>query len=77
MKPLSEGQTSRVDQILAAKASAGDDAFLWLHDSGDCILWPDEKSSENDDGKNAVGRWQLNAAEVAELDDSGAVDMHA
>lgn len=61
------------NEILSAKAQR-DDAYLWLHDSGDCILWPTEESSINDDGKNAIGRWQVSEEVAAELIDSGEVD---
>lgn len=62
------------NEILSAKAAAGDDAYLWLHDSGDCILWPTEEASTNDDGKNALDRWQISSEVAAELIDSGEVD---
>ena len=62
------------NEILAAKAAAGDDAYLWLHDSGDCILWPTEEASINDDGQNAIDRWQVSSEVAAELIDSGEVD---
>jgi len=61
-------------EILSAKAAAGDDAYLWLHDSGDCILWPNEESSINDDGKNAIERWQVSKEVAAELIETGEVD---
>ena len=60
--------------ILEAKADLGHDAYLWLHDSGDCILWPSEKVSVNDDGMNAVARWQVTETVVKELISSGEVD---
>lgn len=66
--------TSKITTILAAKKSAGTDAYLWLHDSGDCILWPTEEASENDDGQNAVGRWTLTKAEVNDLINTGECD---
>ncbi len=66
--------TTIVNEILSAKSAAGNDAYLWLHDSGDCILWPTEEASINDDGKNAVERWQLSSDEVAELIETGEVD---
>jgi hypothetical protein len=42
--------------------------------SGDCILWPDEESSIDDDGRNAIERWQLTAEESEELIETGEVD---
>lgn len=66
--------SNKISTILDAKKSAGSDAYLWLHDSGDCILWPTEEASENDDGKNAIGRWTLNKAEVNELIGTGECD---
>lgn len=66
--------SSKITEILNAKKSAGSDAYLWLHDSGDCILWPSEEASQNDDGRNALNRWQLTKAEVSELIDSGECD---
>jgi len=60
--------------ILDRKHEEGQDAFLWVHDSGDVILWPDEHSSENNDGSHAVARWQVGPAAVSELIASGEVD---
>lgn len=65
---------NEIAEILTAKAAAGPDAYLWLHTSGDCILWPDEDASENDDGARAIGRWQLDSGAKAALIDSGEVD---
>lgn len=63
-----------LNEILTAKANAGPDAYLWLHTSGDCILWPDETAAENDDGARAIGRWQLDRRQKDALIDSGEVD---
>lgn len=68
---------ARIEQILAAKALAGDDAYLWLHDSGDCILWPSEEEAEDDDGHRAIERWQLNPVEIRALIETGEVDRIA
>ncbi len=69
--------SAKVADVLAAKARAGESAYLWLHDSGDCILWPDEASSENDNGAKALARWQLMRVEREELIASGEVDEQA
>lgn len=62
------------NEILSAKAAAGAGAYLWLHDSGDCILWASKADSENDDGRKAIGRWQVSNEVVGELIASGEVD---
>lgn len=62
------------NEILSAKAAAGDNAYLWLHDSGDCILWPTNEASIDDDGKNAIDRWQVSREVYDELIASGEVD---
>jgi len=66
-----------VRQVVERKFREGTYAYLWLHSSGDCILWPDEQSSENDDGANAVARWQLSDAEAVELMATNEVDETA
>lgn len=71
-------ESSMVRAILAAKAAAGPGAYLWLHSSGDCILWPSEGDSVDDDGRRAVGRWMVQTRwEAEELTATGAVDEHA
>lgn len=66
--------TDQANEIIQRKHSEGPDAYLWVHDSGDVILWPDEASSENDGGANAVERWQVDADAVNALIDSGECD---
>jgi hypothetical protein len=66
-----------VDQILEQKQIAGPDAYLWLHDNGDCILWPNEQISEDDDGAHAIGRWQLDRLQQEALKQTGKVDEEA
>jgi len=60
--------------IIDRKHEAGDDAYLWVHDSGDIILWPSENASEGDDGAHAIARWSVSAETVDALVDSGEVD---
>jgi hypothetical protein len=64
-----------VMEILKTKKNAGEDAYLWLHTSGDCILWLDEESSVNDDGQQkAIERWQLDSYQIHMLTETGEVD---
>jgi len=61
----------KVNEILKSKEEAGSAAYLWLHSSGDCILWPTEESSIDDDGKNAIERWKLTDEEYDALVETG------
>jgi hypothetical protein len=65
---------NKTDEITAAKAAAGPEAFLWAQDSGDVILWPDEASSQDDDGRQALGRWQVDDGTLQALLSAGLVD---
>lgn len=65
---------AKVAEILGAKTAAGPSAFLWLHGSGDCILWPDEASAENDPGTRALARWSLDEIGMQALIATGEVD---
>ena len=61
----------KITEIMDAKVDAGADAYLFLDaNSGDCILWPNEASSVNDDGAQAVARWTLTKVEVEALEDA-------
>lgn len=71
---MKQTHTTIIDEIITAKADAGPDAYLWLHASGDCILWPSEDASQDDDGARALGRWQLDRAAKDALIDTGEVD---
>jgi hypothetical protein len=66
--------TDQAQAIIDRKSEVGEDAYLWVHDSGDVILWPSEKASEGDDGAHAIARWSVSAATVVALADSGEVD---
>jgi hypothetical protein len=62
-----------VQEIIEAyrAASKTEDAYLWIHTSGDAILWQNAEVAENDNGARAIGRWQLtdeddDASEFAE-----------
>lgn len=65
-----------IDEILAEKSKL-DNGYLWLHSTGDCILWPDKESCVNDDGARAVERWQLTREGADALVETGAVDERA
>jgi hypothetical protein len=61
------------EEILIAKTDAGDGAYLWVHTSGDVILWHTEPGPGND-GADAAARWHVGPAVVDELIASGDVD---
>ena len=60
--------------VIEAKFEAGPESYLWLHSSGDCILWPSEDASTGDDGRRAIARWTVTGDEFEALLDSGEVD---
>ena len=67
--------TTRIDEILSAKVNSGENAYLWLKSAdGDCILWPTQDASENEDSADEIGRWQLEVDETNELIETGEVD---
>lgn len=67
--------TSKIDEILSAKAESGDNAYLWLQSAdGDCKLWPTQDASESDDSADEIGRWCLAVDETKELIETGEVD---
>ena len=66
---------TKVEEILSAKNESGENAYLWLQSAaGDCILWPTEDASENEDSADAIGRWQLTVEEANALIETGEVD---
>ncbi len=41
---------TKIEEILSTKNESGENAYLWLQSAaGDCILWPTEEASENED----------------------------
>jgi len=66
---------TKIDEILSAKNESGENAYLWLQSAaGDCILWPTEDASENEDSADAIGRWHLTVDEAKALIETGEVD---
>lgn len=45
--------------IVSEYVAAGRDAVLYVHDSGDVLLWDSQGAADNDDGTRAIGRWQV------------------
>jgi len=66
-------------EILDKARQAGTEAYLWIHDSGDVILWPDKTSSVDDDGRHAIARWQVDEETAQDLfyEKSTAAIMHS
>lgn len=64
--------TGTVQEIVEAKRRTGEDAFLWLRPSGECVLFESEPASIV--YKNAVCRWDLDAIEHDQLRETGHVD---
>jgi hypothetical protein len=67
--------TSRIEHILSEKRNSGDNSYLWLQSADrDCILWPTQDASENEDSGDELGRWELTVDEAKELIETGEVD---
>lgn len=67
--------TTKIEEIVSSKKSSGDNAYLWLQSTdGDCILWPTQDASENEDSADEIGRWQLTVGETEELIATGEVN---
>lgn len=66
---------SKIEEILSAKSESGENAYLWLRrDIGDCVLWPTQDASENEDSADEIGRWMLTVDESKELVETGEVN---
>jgi hypothetical protein len=66
---------TKIEEILMSKGQSGANAYLWLQETdGDCILWPTQDASENEDSADELGRWQLTVDERNELIESGEVN---
>ncbi len=67
--------TTQIEEILSAKLESGENAYLWLQSAaGDCILWPTQDASENEDSADEIGRWELTIDEAKELIETGEVN---
>ncbi len=67
--------TTKIEEILSAKFKSGQNAYLWLESAaGDCILWPTQDASENEDSADEIDRWQLTVDEANELIETGEVE---
>jgi hypothetical protein len=66
---------TKIEEILSAKNESGENAYLWLKSAaGDCILWPTEDASENEESADAIGRWELTVDEANAPIETGEVD---
>lgn len=64
------------EEIIESKNQAGDNAFLWLHNNGLCVLWPSEKEylANTDDLSQAIESWTLNKEDVEDMFDTQYID---
>ena len=66
--------TKAVQEIIETKHNVGPDAYLWLHSSGNCILWLNAESYNDGDVMSAIMRWLLTDEEQQELIQTGEVN---
>jgi hypothetical protein len=67
--------TTKIEHILSEKIKSGENAYLWLQSiDRDCILWPTQDASENEDSADEIGRWDLTVDEANELIETGEVN---
>jgi len=67
--------TTKIDHILSQKSDSGENAYLYLQSADrDCILWPTQDASENEDSADEIGRWALTVDEANELIETGEVN---
>jgi hypothetical protein len=72
---LSNVMNTKIAEILSAKLESGENAYLWLQSADrDCILWPTQDASENEDSADQIGRWELTLDEAEELIETGEVN---